>query len=295
MKTSLSGTRSINTGRSRRWFVLFLCLLLVGCSATRLVYNQLDWAIVWSLNGFFDLNDEQETQLRDAVARNLEWHRRTQLPKYAQFLRELDREFTGKVTVEMLARRYDETIVFWDDFVLHAIPDISAFFLSLNQAQIDNFLENLEDHNGELWDEYAGETADSRIRRREKAAIKNTQRVIGRLDEEQKDLIRAYMSRMHDLAAEWMEGRRVWQAEFHDLIRARPPEPEFSGRLTQFMIEPNRSDGTEYRRKVEENRKIVLEMCAALIEHMNDKQHARLSKRLNGFAQDFEILSAPDE
>ena len=295
MKTLLSGTRSTNPERLRRWLVLFLCLFVAGCSATRLVYNQLDWAIVWSLNGFFDLNDEQETQLRDAVARNLEWHRRTQLPRYAQFLRELDREFAGNVSVETLARRYDETIVFWDEFILHAIPDISVFFLSLDQTQIDDFLENLEDHNSELWDEYAGETAESRIRRRERAAIKNTRRVIGRLDAEQEDLIRNYMSEMHDLAAEWMEGRRVWQAEFHDLIRARPAEPEFSRRLTLFMIEPNRSDQIEYRRKVEENRQTVLEMCVALIEQMNDKQHARLSKRLNGFAKDFEILSVQEE
>jgi len=295
MKTSLSGTRSINTGRRQRWLVLFLCLLLAGCSATRLVYNQLDWAIVWYLNGFFDLNDTQEAQLRDAVTRNLEWHRSTQLPKYAQFLRELDREFAGNVTVEMLSRRYDETIIFWDEFILRAIPDVSAFFLSLDQAQVDDFLENLEDHNSELWDEYAGETAETRIRRRERAAIKSAKRVIGRLDAEQEDLIRAHMSEMHDLAAEWMEGRRVWQAEFHDMISSRPPEPEFSERLTRLMIDPNRRDTSEYRRKVEENRQTVLEMCAAIIEQMNDKQHARLSKRLNSFAKDFEILSAQEK
>jgi hypothetical protein len=295
MKTSLSGIRSTKPERLRRWLVLFLCLFVVGCSATRLVYNQLDWVIVWSLNGFFDLNDEQETQLRDSVARNLEWHRRTQLPRYAEFLRELDREFAGNVSVETLARRYDETIVFWDEFILHAIPDISVFFLSLDQTQIDDFLENLEDHNSELWDEYAGETAESRIRRRERAAIKNTRRVIGRLDAEQEDLIRVYMSQMHDLAAEWMEGRRAWQAEFHDLIMVRPPEPEFSRRLELFMIEPNRGDQIEYRRKVEENRQTVFEMCVALIEQMNDKQRARLSKRLNGFAKDFEILSVQEE
>ena len=79
---------------------------MAGCSATRLVYNQLDWGIVWYLNGFFSLEEEQEEELRAAVTRNLEWHRQTQLPKYAQFCRELDAELANGVTPEMLEGRY---------------------------------------------------------------------------------------------------------------------------------------------------------------------------------------------
>ena len=278
--------------RLKSWLVFVLCILLAGCSATRLIYNQLDWGIVWYLNGFFSLDDEQEAELRAAVERNMEWHRTTQLPKYARFCRELDREFAGEVTPEMLERRYDQMMGFWDEFTVHAVPDVAAFFALLDQDQIDEFLENLEDDNSELWDEYAGETPEVRLKRRERAAIKNTRRVIGRLDDTQEALIRAYMANMIDVAAEWMEGRRVWQAEFIALIRLRPPEPEFSERLTRLMIDPNQFDAPAYRRKVEQNRGTVLEMITALIGKMNEEQHARLSKRLRRYARDFEILSA---
>jgi hypothetical protein len=277
--------------QSKPWLVIFLCLLLAGCSATRLVYNQLDWGVVWYLNGFFSLEEEQEAELRDAVMRNLEWHRTTQLPKYARFCRELSEEFAGDVTVEMLESRYEEMLAFWDELVLHTVPDVAAFFALLNQEQIDDFLENLEDDNSELWDEYAGETPEARLERRERAAIKSTRRVIGRLDDQQEELIRSYMARMIDVAGEWMVGRRVWQAEFVSLIRERPPEPEFSERLTDLMLKPNQFDAPDYRKKVDANRRTVMAMAAELIGKMDDKQHARLNKRLMRYARDFEVLS----
>jgi hypothetical protein len=277
------------------WFVLLLCILLTGCSATRLAYNQLDWLIVWYLNGFFTLNEAQETQLHESVTRNLEWHRTTQLPKYAVFCRELDQEMAGTLSSEILQRRYERMTGLWDEFLLQALPDVSAFFLSLDQAQIDEFIENLEENNEELWEEFAGESADERLERREKQAIKGIQRAVGRLTGEQKELVRAYMANMHDVSVEWMEGRKAWQSDFHTLILNRLPEPAFTERLTKLMIDPNRQDSTNYRVKVAENRKTLFAMFTALAEQFSVKQRARLSTRLNNYAEDFEILALQDQ
>lgn len=278
--------------QARPWLVAILCVVLAGCSATRLVYNQLDWGLVWYLNRYFTLDDEQDAALRESVARNLEWHRTTQLPGYAQFFRGLIEELDGDVTPEMLDRRYDEIIAFWDEFVVHITPDVAAFFALLDQSQIDEFLENMEEENSDLWDEYAGETPEERQERRRKAALKGIRRTIGRLDAEQKELINAYLDTMVDVADEWMEGRRIWQQEFVDLMKSRPPEPEFSDRLTNLMIDPNQFDDPAYRRTVEQNRWIVLEMMADLFNQMDEKQSARASNRLGRYARDFEILSS---
>ena len=281
--------------RRKTWLVIILGILLAGCSATRLLYNQLDWGIVWYLNGFFSLTGEQKDALRESVERNLEWHRKTQLPKYAEFARALDRDIAGEVTVELLDRRNKEIIAFWDEFVLQTVPDVAAFFQLLDQDQIDEFLVNLEEENSELWDEYAGETPEERVERRERSAIRGMRRVIGGLDDEQKELIRSHLGRMVDVADEWMVGRRLWQTEFVGLIKSRPPEPYFSDRLADLMLDPNQFDDPEYRRKVEQNRQVTLVMMTELVNQMNDEQRARFSKRLNGYAADFDLLSAQDE
>ena len=116
--------------RRKTWLVIILGILLAGCSATRLLYNQLDWGIVWYLNGFFSLTGEQKDALRESVERNLEWHRKTQLPKYAEFARALDRDIAGEVTVELLDRRNKEIISFWDEFVLQTVPDKNGVVFS---------------------------------------------------------------------------------------------------------------------------------------------------------------------
>lgn len=271
--------------------VLCLCAFLGACSTTRFAYNQLDWIAVWYLNGYFSLDDTQEAQLRDAVTRNMEWHRRNQLPQYAEFCRQLERDAAGILTTEMLEARFEQMMTMWDEFIRRALPDVSAFFLSLSDEQIDEFIENLEDNNQELWDEYAGETVEERIERREKAAFKGFKRVVGRLTDEQKEVIRSYMANMHDVSEYWMESRRRWQLDFRDLVKERPAEPEFTERLTTLMLDPNRTDDSAYRQKVDENRHTFIAMTVALAGVLTDKQRERVSKRLKNYARDFEILA----
>jgi hypothetical protein len=281
--------------RQKIGLVIIVCIVLSGCSAMRLLYNQLDWGLVWYLNGFFSLTGEQKAALRESVERNLEWHRKTQLPKYAEFARALDQDIAGEITVETLDQRNTEIVAFWDDFVLHTVDDVAAFFLLLEQEQIDEFLEKLEDENHELWDEYAGETPEERIERRERSAIKAIRRVMGGLDDDQEELIRSHMGRMVDVSDEWMTGRRVWQTTFVELVKSRPPEPYFSDRLVDLMLDPNQFDSPEYRDKVEQNRQLTLEMMTDLINRMNDEQRDRFTKRLQLYAKDFDLLSVQDE
>jgi hypothetical protein len=284
-----------NSGRTRfrPWVILLAaCLLLTGCSAARIVYNQLDWVIVWYLNGYFSLNEQQEDQLRESVSRNLEWHRKTQLPEYAKFARKLDQDLHGVMTKEDLDQYYATMIELWDAFMVQSMPDVSAFFLSLDQEQIDEFIENLEENNQELWDDFAGETPAERTERRGKQAIKGFKRAIGRLSDDQKELVLSYTRNMHDVSGEWMASRRAWQADFHSLLRNRPPEPEFNERLFVLMMQPNQQDDEDYRVKVEENRAMVFSMFLALIDSLDDQQRNRLSKRLLQFSRDFELLAA---
>lgn len=271
--------------------VATLCVFLSACSATRFAYNQLDWIVVWYLNGYFSLEEQQKDQLRDAVVRNLDWHRRTQLPKYAEYLRQLDRDAAGQVTADLLEQRFDEAIVFWDAAIEHMLPDVAAFFLTFSDEQVDDFVGNLGDNNEELWDEYAGETPEQRVERREKAAFKGFKRVVGPLDDDQKALIRSYLSNMHDVSEYWIESRRRWQLDFRDLIVERPAEPEFSERLAALMLDPNRTDDPAYREKVDENRRVFIEMTVALAAALTDKQRLHFSDLVMGFARDFEVLS----
>lgn len=283
------------TSRCRRWLVLLLCLCLAGCSATRVVYNQLDWILVWYISDHFTLEDEQKDRLKEMVRRNVEWHRHDQLPKYAQLLREIESDVSsGDMTIDVMEYRYVQFISLWDEFIEQTMPDVTAFFMLLNQEQVDEFIANLEESNQELWEEYAGTTAEERKESRQKGAIKGLQRVFGRLSKEQKILVRSYQSRLHDVSHEWMDGRRQWQQDFRNLVVERPPEPEFGDRMRRLMLEPNYTDAPEYRQLVDENRLLVMNMTAELIAGLSDKQRKKFSKRVDKLIRNFEILAAQE-
>lgn len=285
--------RTLNRSFVRRRIpVLLLCLLFAGCSATRIVYNHLDWILVWTIGDFFTLDDEQEDWLKAAVRRNIEWHRRDQLPKYAQLLRGIEQDTSsGTVTPDRLEEFYARFIVLWDGFIVHVTPDITAFFRMLSQAQIDEFIDNLEESNRKLWKKYAGTTPRDRRRKRQDAAIKWLERAVGHLSDEQKALVRSYLASLHDVSSDWMTGRRQWQQDFRSLVIKRPPEPEFSNRMMHLLLEPDRHDSSEYRRLVAENRRTVMAMIAALNNALTDRQRNRLIERLKKFARNFEILA----
>lgn len=277
----------------RRWLVILICLFLAGCSTTRFAYNQLDWLLVWYIDGYFDLDDEQEEELAVIVRRNIEWHRHEQLPEYVQLLRELQEQNASKqLDQERLDYFYAEFIRLWDEFIVHVTPEMTTFLGMLSQEQLDEFIENLEESNQELWDEYAGTTLEERRKKREKAAIKGIERFYGGLKRDQKELIRTNMAGLHDVSEEWMAGRRLWQQEFRGLLADPPPEPGFTEQMMNLMLDPNQFDTREYRSLVDENRRLMQAMTVELNGTLSDRQRKKFEKRVGKFIKNFEILAA---
>ena len=289
-----AGTRGLR--RVMRVLVIFaLVLALASCISTRFVYNQLDWIITWQLSGYFDLEKEQKTELRATVTRSLDWVRTEQLPAFAQLLRAVAEEAgTGELTASRWQSIYDLIIALFDEFLRHVVPEAAAFLSGLSDAQVEYLMDKLEEENADLREEFSGTTPEERQKRREKAIIKGMQRFTGRLTGEQKSMVSTAVGSMYDNSEEWLEGRRLWQHAFRELLLERPPKPEFEARLLAISLDPNYVDTPEYRAQVEANQRIVLELMANLIVSLNDSQRERFQRRINGYADDFDALARQD-
>ncbi len=279
--------------RPRPYLVLLLAIsALGGCISTQFIYKQLDWVIVWYLSDIFSLNSEQEDQLQTVVQRNLDWIRVEQLPEYARLLRALDGYVkTDTLSVERLEQDYAKVLSLWDAGLKRAMPDAGRFLAGLSLEQVSQFIENAEEKNAELWEEYAGETPEKRKERRTKSAIKTIQRFTGRLNRAQKEFVSSRVAKLHDNSAEWMQGRRQWQMNFHALLKERPPATEFQRRFTALMLNPNTVDRPAYREQVEANQEMIFGMLIDLVSRLDDGQRRRLSRRINKFADDFQALA----
>ncbi|MGI9247149.1 MAG: DUF6279 family lipoprotein, partial [Steroidobacteraceae bacterium] len=166
-------------------------MLLAGCGAS-LLYPRLDTLVGLYLRGLVSLDDRQEMQLARTLERNLDWHRREELERYDGFLREMAREVgTGldRATLENAAERAE---AYWRRNFEQAAPGYAALAATLTDAQVRELLLNIERADHKTWQEYAGRTAEDRVRNRGKAVRKGIERITGTLDARQRALVAAY-------------------------------------------------------------------------------------------------------
>ncbi|MGI9290163.1 MAG: DUF6279 family lipoprotein [Gammaproteobacteria bacterium] len=271
--------------------VLALLVLLAGCS-TNFFYERIDWFVVWRINSYVSLTDQQKADLKQDVSDQLEYMRTNDLPRVADLLNRsaLDIE-SGFVTPEMIDARYNEMLAEFDKFMLQIVPIAMRFLRGLDEEQVAELFENFEEANQEMYEEYSGRTPEEREKNRNKSAIKSTQEWTGKLSPEQKDLIKKALAEMEDASEQWIEYQREWQRRFRTLIETRPPEDEYRAELTQLFVYPRDLHSTEYRATVDANRVILNEMLADLFNGLKDKQRKRMVKRLNGYANDLLKIS----
>ena len=79
--------------RLRVLLVSGVAVLLAGCTILGFVYDRLDTLVGFYIEDLIDLTPEQSAQLDRTLAGNLQWHRESELQRYAAFLR----EFAGTV------------------------------------------------------------------------------------------------------------------------------------------------------------------------------------------------------
>jgi hypothetical protein len=272
--------------------IVFLLLGLSACS-TRFIYNQLDWFVVWKIGGYVSLEDEQKAALKTDVHDHLEYVRVNDMPRVAALLDQTAREIeSGYISSEMIDARYQEMLGLFDEFMLAIVPITSKFLRSLDEEQIEELFVNLDEINEEMYEDYSGRTPEEREKNRNKSAIRSMQDFTGKLNAEQKELLRTSLANMEDSSEQWIDYQREWQTRFRNLIETRPSEEEYRAELTQLFVYPRNFHTPEYRTIVDANRVIFIEMMAELINGLSDKQRKRMVKKVDGWRKDLLKLSA---
>lgn len=280
-------------GRARRLrellLAVFVAATLSACTAG-FVYDRVHWVVTWYVNGLVSLDDAQERQLREMVNRTMAWHRATQLPKYIGLLEELDREKDATVTPGDFERHYRETLVWMDDFLRYVVPDASRLLATLTPEQVSELQENMAEDNEEMWEEYGGDTAEKRQKRRAKSALRVLQRFTGSLTAEQRSNVETQLATMQDVSEQWMERRGHWQQRFIEILRSPPAGPGFEAAILDLAVNPNQFDPPEYREHVEANRRVTMTMLANLVNSLDMRQRQRLGRKLQEFEDDLQKI-----
>jgi hypothetical protein len=192
---------------------LLALLLLGGCSAVRIGYNQAPTLAWWWVDGYMDFDAEQAPKVKDALNQWLDWHRATQLPDYANLLAVAQLQVLQPATPQQVCRWADELRARLGTAFAQGVPLAADLLPTLKPAQLAQLERRYRKSNRDFEEAYlqpdSGERLDAAVRR----TVDRAEMLYGRLDERQRQLIAEGVASSPFDPATWYAERRATQAE----------------------------------------------------------------------------------
>ena len=125
--------------------------------------------MLWQIEKFVNLKGSQEEQAKIYLDNFHQWHRRTQLEQYAQYLVQLKARInTGPISGEDIHAETDKMQELLDQSLNQLLPDMARIIAKLTDAQAEELLESIKKENVKnitigIPKEYFSDNLDSKI------------------------------------------------------------------------------------------------------------------------------------
>ena len=272
-----------------------VAVALSGCSMLQLGYGQLDAFLFRWLDRYVGFDDAQSLRARTALDEALAWHRRTQLPDYAQLLALAEAEVAADATAEQMCAWANDIRSRLDPILQQLAPAITDVALTLSPAQLAAIEKRFGETNAEFRDEHLQKNPQRRQRALVKRAVERAEMLYGRLDEAQRalvvDAVKASPYSAETLDAERRQRQGDTLAFLRRLRETNPGRDEALAQVRAFLRTVDRSPREAYRSYSE---RVVAHNCAlasALHNSASEAQRREAAKRLAGYRNDVRALT----
>ena len=274
-----------------RWALVALLAAALGGCGIGLVYPRLDTLGTWYVEGLVSLDDTQSTELERMLEARLDWHRDSELVRYATFLRGMSDSVQRRTDAGTWREAARQAEVFWRDLGAGLAPVAVALGPTLTDEQVDELLRSLAEQDDEEWEEYADRTPEQRVERRQKSWRRGIERYTGRLDASQRALVNARAAASGSAIPEWREYRRAWREELAATLRVRGDAAQFEPRITRLFAHPDDWWTPGYRAALERRRGDLIDLLVELDATLSARQRAAAGREFTSLAAELEALS----
>jgi Family of unknown function (DUF6279) len=210
-------------GVLQRWVIIgaaALSLGLSGCAMVRIGYGSADELAYRWLDSWFDFSDTQAVKAREGLESLHAWHRKTQLPDYAQFLaktgQDLQRDTTPQAVCKLSAEVF-ERVTRAGEFMMPKAVEIAV---TLSDAQLASMQKRFEKGQAKYRDDYVKTDPKAREASQLERSISRAESLYGSIDANQRDVLtKAVGTNPNDPQAALAE-RAVRHTELMQMLRA---------------------------------------------------------------------------
>jgi hypothetical protein len=268
-------------------------LLLAACGP-RWIYPNLDWMVPWTVADYVSLDRRQQSQLAYRLSRQLEWHCRTQLHRYADVLRDVGQNLQspGRPLSITQLNRYQVILEgLWRDLVRRLGPEIGDILATATDRQIEELFDNLEKENKRFEDRYVHRSEEEIVSLRYQRMEKGVSYWIGKLSDTQKEAVADWSRQSASAGALRISNRRRVQATFRSLLSRRQEVEDFSKAFTDLLLGLKAIETADYGKQRAERRRLVLRLLVRLENGLSATQRSTLIERIGNLSGDFDRLS----
>ena len=274
-------------------FSLCLLFLLTGCGP-RLVYPHLDWLIPFYVDDYISLNREQSSLLEKRLLQVLDWHCRTQLPAYAQSLRELAKDLDNPrlpISYQKFEYYSDQFTAHWRELTKNIGPEMADILATASDEQIAELFRNIERRIDEYKSEYVDISPEKLEEKRKARMAKDLKHWISRPNTEQKQMISDWSDQILPIAADGLRFREAALTEFQTLFTGRRQNPHFKATFVSLLDNLDQLRAPEYQQKIDYNTELTFKFLMRIERSLSTTQRTHLLQKISSLAADFDKLS----
>jgi len=276
--------------RFRKPFLgIVLCLLITSCTS-KVALRFLDWQIVWWVEDYVSWDVSQQVEFDARLKQQLDWHKKTQLPVYGQYLRQLKSDLDQPVSEPLLRKHMEAMRLMWGTTLNHVADDVVFMLSDLDDEQIEDIVNHLHETIEESEEDYFDSNPQKRLKGKIKRTQKMAKRFVGRLNKEQITLITEWSEGTADNQLAWLENRKKWTVSLHDALRSRQ-NVGFEEKIKQLFVNSEYLWDEADRQRSAENYTAGVELTISLFNTLTVKQHRHVRETLDDWIETFEEFS----
>lgn len=274
-----------------------LLVLLAGCSAVRIGYNNAPAITYWWLDSYIDFDTPQAQPVRASLDALHAWHRKNELPLYAETLHKLQTLAPLDVTPAQICAVWDEVQAHTQRLGDAAAAGISAFTPGVRREQLRHLAVQFDKRNEKWREEWMDAAPAALEKRRLKQAVERAEMFYDRLEDAQLAILRERIARSSfDAHLTYREILRR-QADILQVLTEHSLGGATRGAAVQTEVGAllerlRRSPDPVYRAQQE---KMTIESCATIAALHNSTSRAQresLAQRLKGYEDDLRALQS---
>lgn len=268
-------------------------LLLGGCSALRIGYEQADNLLSWVADDYFDLDPAQKQDFHTRIQRLLRWHRNEQLPDYARFLTEAKQRAQRALTREDAAWLVDGVKARFRTLAAHGAADAAELLATLTPDNIRALEKQYDKVNQKFVREYkVSGSADERKRARLQRTLKQVREWAGPLTHAQEDRIARLNNAVPNADTLRHQDRGRRQKEFLALLGLRHDKARFAPELRAWLTDWEKGRTPEYEAAQHEIYEKRVALYLEIERMLTPQQREHVLHKLQGYINDINAITA---